>query len=87
VIVLIVVSAFLAVGLNPVVESLIRRGIRRTGAVAIVFAAVIGFFVAFAVAVVPPIIEQTTMFAENAPALLDKLADNDTVSRLERDYG
>jgi len=86
VLLLIVVSAFLAVGLNPVVESLIKRGLRRTHAVVIVFIAVIGFFAGFSVAVVPPIIEQTAAFTTNAPELLDSLGRNDTIARMERDY-
>jgi hypothetical protein len=87
VLVLIMVSAFLAVGLNPVVEALIRRGVRRTAAVGVVFVLVIGFFTAFAVAVVPPIIDETAAFARNAPELLDTLGKNDSVARVERDYG
>jgi predicted PurR-regulated permease PerM len=87
VLVLIVVSAFLAVGLNPLVELLIKRGLRRTAAVGIVFLGVITFFVLFAVAVVPPILEQSTLFRTNAPDLLDALARQDTIAALEREYG
>jgi predicted PurR-regulated permease PerM len=53
---------------------LIKRGLRRTHAVVIVFIAVIGFFVGFSIAVVPPIIEQTASFTTNAPELLDSWA-------------
>ena len=66
VIILIVVSLFLAVGLNPVVESLTRRGMRRTFAIAIVFLVVIGAFVGFGFAVVPPVVEQSNEFVQGA---------------------
>ncbi len=87
VIVIIAVSAFLAVGLNPIVEALIRRGMRRVAAVTIVFVGVIGFFLLFAVAIVPPIVDQSANFRSNAPTLLDSLQKNQTIARLEQDYG
>ena len=41
------VAAFLAMGLNPTVSRLERTGLRRGGAVAIVFVGVLAFFAAF----------------------------------------
>nr|WP_237108311.1 AI-2E family transporter [Nonomuraea sp. MG754425] len=49
-IILVVVAMFLAVGLNPAVEALQRRGLARRGAISIVFAGVIVAFVLFGLA-------------------------------------
>ena len=87
VIILIVVSMFLAVGLNPIVESLMRRGMRRTMAIAIVFLAVIAAFVGFGFAVVPPVAEQSDEFVQNIPQYLDDLRGNSTIRRFDDDYG
>jgi len=87
VIILIVVSMFLAVGLNPVVESLMRRGMRRTMAIAIVFLFVISAFVGFGFAVVPPVAEQSEEFVQNIPQYLDDLRGNSTIRQFDEDYG
>jgi predicted PurR-regulated permease PerM len=87
VLVLILVSLFLAIGLNPVVEAMTRRGMRRPVAIAIVFFVVIGAFVAFAFAVVPPVVEQSNAFVTHIPEYLDKLRTNGTIRRLDEHYG
>ena len=87
VIVLVVVSMFLAVGLNPVVEAMTRRGIRRGMAVLVVFVIVIGAFVGFGFAVVPPAIDEGNQFVKNLPQYLQDLKSNGTINRLNQDYG
>ena len=87
VIVLVLVSMFLAVGLNPVVEAMTRRGIRRGLAVLVVFVVVIGAFVGLAFAVVPPAVDEGNLFVNNIPGYLQDLKSNGTINRLNRDYG
>ena len=87
VIVLIVVSLFLAIGLNPGVEWLMSRGMRRGMAIAIVFFAVIGAFVGFGFAVAPPVVEQSNEFVDALPTFLDDLRKNSTVRQLDNDFG
>ena len=87
VIILIVVSLFLAVGLNPLVEALMRRGLSRTVAIAVVFLVVITGFTGFAFAIVPPVAEQTNAFATNIPNYLDDLRENPSIKRFDEDYG
>jgi len=65
VIILIIVALFLAVGLNPGVEALERIGISRRWAVLVVFLALVGFFVGFGFAIVPPLSEQSTAIIHN----------------------
>lgn len=87
VIVLIVVSLFLAIGLNPVVEWLMARRMRRGLAITVVFLAVITGFAGFGVAVVPPAAEQTTAFVDELPNYLEDLRGNSTVRRLDDSFG
>ncbi|MFL6056088.1 MAG: AI-2E family transporter [Actinoallomurus sp.] len=65
VIILITVALFLAVGLNPAVEALTRIGVSRRWGVLIVFLCLVGFFVGFGFAIVPPLTEQVTAFINN----------------------
>ncbi|RJK98167.1 AI-2E family transporter [Vallicoccus soli] len=87
VIVLIVVSMFLAIGLNPAVEGLIDLGMRRARAVLVVFAGVIAAFVGFGFAVVPPLVEQTTALVETLPDLVGDLQRSERVRELDEQYG
>jgi predicted PurR-regulated permease PerM len=86
VIVLLVISAFLAVGLNPLVELLVRWGLSRGRAVGVVLVIVLLGFVGFLFAIVPPIIDQTTQLVDKGPAYLDKLLKNGTVHDLDERF-
>lgn len=85
--VLILVSMFLALGLNPLVDWLTERGLRRGGAIAVVFVGVIAVFALFIGALVPPLVEQGTAFVDNAPGFIDQLGDNELVRRLDEQFG
>lgn len=87
VIILIVVSLFLAVGLNPLVESLMRHGLRRSFAIAVVFLIVIAGFAGFAFAIVPPVAEEANAFARAVPEYLEDLRQNKTIRQFDEDYG
>lgn len=87
VIVLIIVSLFLAVGLNPLVEWLTARSMRRGLAIAIVFVGVIAAFVGFGFAVVPPAVEQSNEFVDELPRYLEDLRENRTIRQFDEDYG
>ena len=86
VLILILISAFLAIGLNPAVEAFERRGLRRGFAVAIVLVVVLLFFVGFGFAVVPPILDQGTQFAHKAPDYVRQLQNNHQVASLDAKY-
>jgi predicted PurR-regulated permease PerM len=85
--VLIIVALFLATGLNPAVEALRKRKLSRTAAVAVIFASVIGFVIFFAFVLVPPVISQGTQLIENAPQLLRDLMKNETINKLNDQFG
>jgi predicted PurR-regulated permease PerM len=85
--VLILVSLFLATGLNPAVEALRKRNLSRGSAVAVIFSSVILFVVFFAFVVVPPVVNQGSNLIENAPQLLDDLMKNRTINSLNDQFG
>ena len=87
VLVLIAVALFLAIGLSPIVEWLIDRGMRRGVAVGIVFLGVIAAFVGFGFAVLPPVIEQSNAFVKALPDYLADLRRNPTIRQFDQDYG
>jgi predicted PurR-regulated permease PerM len=87
VLVLLLTAAFLAIGLNPAVEALERRQMRRSFAVGLVLLGVLAFFVGFGFAIVPPIVEQAQQFGDQAPDYLRDLQENDTVAALDARFG
>jgi predicted PurR-regulated permease PerM len=87
VIVLVLVAIFLAVGLNPLVEWMERRSIKRHWAVLIVTLGVLGLVVLFIVSLVPVLRDQINEIIGNAPGWLDSLRRNRTVRNLDQKYG
>lgn len=83
---LIVVSMFLAAGLHPAVEFLVRRGLKRSMAVLAVILTFLAVVALFAVAIVPVISDQVAAITANAPGWLDQLQGNARVQKLNDDY-
>lgn len=75
VLVLVLISAFLAVGLDPAVRRLQRFGMKRGQAVAAIFLGAFAFIALFIWAVVPPLISQVTDFATNLPDYVQNIAE------------
>ncbi|MCW2768206.1 MAG: hypothetical protein JWO11_4165 [Nocardioides sp.] len=86
VLVLIVVSMFLAAGLNPMVEFFERRGMRRSYAVLTVIVSVLAALALFLVAIVPVITDQIASITASAPGWLDSLQRNQRVQELDNQY-
>lgn len=86
VIVLLVVSMFLAIGLNPLVEWFMRRGARRALAVGLVFLMVLAAFTGVGLAIVPVVTEQINALIDNAPGWLDLLTKSETLNDLNDRY-
>ena len=83
---LVVVSLFLAAGLNPSVMFLERRGLRRPWAVSAVIVAVLAAVALFVVAIVPVITDQVTALTDNVPGWLDQLQENQRIQRFDDQY-
>ncbi|HCB03885.1 MAG TPA: AI-2E family transporter [Nocardioides sp.] len=84
--VLILVSLFLAAGLNPAVSFFERRGLRRGYAVIVVIVCVVIAVVLFLVAIVPVITDQVKSITDQAPTWFDQLQHNATVEDLDAEY-
>lgn len=86
VLILLVVAMFIAVGLNPLVEWFIRRGVKRPLAVGIVFFLLILAFAGIGFAIVPVVTEQVNALIKNAPGWLDLLTKSRTLNDLNERY-
>jgi predicted PurR-regulated permease PerM len=86
VLVLIVVSLFIAAGLNPSVEWFQRRGMRRSFAVTCVIVMFLLGVTLFLLAIVPVITDQVTQITDNAPGWLDQLQKNQKVQDLDERF-
>ncbi|GHJ59968.1 AI-2E family transporter [Nocardioides sp. OK12] len=83
---LVVVALFLAAGLNPAVEALVRRGLSRSMAVLAVIVAFLVVVALFTVAIVPVITDQVAAIGQNAPGWFDQLQSNERVQQLNDEY-
>jgi predicted PurR-regulated permease PerM len=82
ILVLIVVALFIALGLNPIVEFLMRRGVRRGLSVLATFLLVLVVLGLALFAVVPVFVEQITTLVTSAPTILQDLLRNPQVRAL-----
>ncbi len=76
VLVLIAVSMFIAVGLDPAVRWLMRRGLARSWAVVVVITVVVVALGLFVLALVPVVTDQAGSLVDEAPGWLDQLQAN-----------
>lgn len=86
VLILIVVALFIALGLEPLVRALTRRGLKRGLAVLVVLLGVIAVFVLAGYAVVPVFVEQISTLVRAAPGLLEETLRNRQVNDLNERF-
>ncbi len=82
------VAIFLATALNPAVEWLLQRGVRRRGfAVAIVFVGAIAAIAALGATLIPTLVSQVNDFVDAVPDYVEDLtAGRGSLGFLEREY-
>lgn len=85
--VLIVISLFFAMGLNPAVLFIERRGFSRAKAVAATVSLVVAFVGVFIWVAAPLIIDQVNALIHNAPQMISDLKNNATINDLNTNYG
>lgn len=85
--IVIAVAALLAIGLDPAVGFLIRRGLRRSLSVLVVMLGLLAFIGGAFFAVIPPIINEVETFIISIPTLLEGLQENATVKNLDARFG
>lgn len=84
---LVLIAAFIAIGLDPAVGFLVRRGMRRAFAVAIIVFTFLGAVGAFVAAAIPPLVTQGSQLSDKAPSYLQQLNDQHSfLGRLNLKY-
>ncbi|WP_237565552.1 AI-2E family transporter [Ornithinimicrobium cavernae] len=86
VITFVMIAVFLTLALNPIVESLTRRGLARATGVFTVFLGMIIVLGLFSWLVVPPIVQETSTLIERAPRYLEDLNAQPWVAQLDARY-
>jgi predicted PurR-regulated permease PerM len=86
VLILIFVALFLAIGLNPAVERLRRFGLPRGVAVTAVTFGLLLLLCGGLFALVPPVVTQSTEFADKLPQYIEDLKNNATINDLNDRY-
>ncbi|WTW97374.1 AI-2E family transporter [Streptomycetaceae bacterium NBC_01309] len=86
VLVLILISFFLAAGLNPFVERLQKLGLPRKWSVATVAISFLLVIAGFVAAIAQPLAEQTTDLINSIPDKLTELLHNEQFKRLDEKY-
>lgn len=86
IIIVLVVALFAALGLQPIIEWLMRRGLPRPAAAGTVVVALLAAVGLGLWAIVPLVAEQVTTLVTNAPAYLDQLRSNRQVAELDAQF-
>jgi predicted PurR-regulated permease PerM len=87
VIIWVLIALFLAMALNPAVEFLVNRGLRRGLSVGIVFVGAILLVVGIAATFVPTLVREVNDFANAVPGYIDDITSGrGRLGFLERDY-
>jgi predicted PurR-regulated permease PerM len=86
VLVLVLVSVFLSVGLNPLVEAMIRRGLRRGWAVLVVAVGGLGVLALVIYVLIGAVGSQISSLVNDAPHLIHDLRQHKSISHLDQRY-
>ena len=81
VLVLVVIALFIAVGLDPAVRWLVRRGLSRGLAVGIIFVTAFGLLGGFLAAVIPPLLREGGNLFTDLPGFVERLPERSGVYR------
>src|SRR6478752_2952935 len=84
--ILLVVAAILAIGLDPAVRFLERRHLRRGWSVLIVFVTLMLSLVGIFYAIIPPIVTEVSKLVEAAPEYIANLQNDPTIRGLDEKF-
>ena len=84
---LIAIATLLAIGLDPLVSMMTRRGLRRGAGVAVVFLGLLAVIAAAVYAIIPPIVNEVGSFITSVPVLITDLQTNSTIRDLDQRFG
>lgn len=83
---LIVISFFLTLALNPLVEFLVRRRLARGLSVTVVFLLLVLVFILLGSLVLPPVSQQATDLVNSTPRYFEEILRNPQVQELDQHY-
>ena len=84
--ILLIISIYLAAGLNPAIEFFVKRGLRRGLSIFIVALSVIATAFLFIILVIPPVIRQVDLFIQSLHETIQSLTNNRQIARLNDQY-
>ncbi|WP_250646184.1 AI-2E family transporter [Microbacterium tenebrionis] len=87
VIIYIALALFAALGLDPAVRFLERRGLGRGWSVVVVLVALIAALALILWIIIPVVVEQITLFAKSVPGLIADFTGSDLYATLEAQFG
>ncbi len=85
--ILLIISIFLAAGLNPLIEFQVKRGMQRAAAIATVALSMIATAALFVWLVIPPVVLQVNNFINSLPETISRLTNNRQIASLNEEYG
>lgn len=77
IVILVLIAAVLAIGLDPAVRSIERRGRTRGRAVTLIFVAALAILILFSWLVIPPLVTQVGELADDIPGYVEELSERD----------
>lgn len=83
---ILIVAFFLTLALDPMVQFLVAKGLRRAWAVLVVFSGVIAAVLLIGVVVVPPVVSEGSALLSQAPEYVNRLLRTRWLQELDRDY-
>lgn len=83
---ILVVALFLTLALNPLVEWLGRRGLKRSLSVGIVFVGLLVVSTLLGLLVFPPVVTQGSELVQQAPTYLDRILTTAWIQELDKNY-
>ncbi len=86
VVTLVFAALFVALGLDPLVSQLERRGMSRSIAVTSTFVLLVLVAVGFFATIIPVVVEQTGDLASAVPLYIERIESSDLAQRLDREY-
>ena len=86
VVLLVFVSAFLAVALGPPVAFFVKRGIPRAVSILLVYLLMFAGIVGVGLLVIPPVVTQVESLSQDIPGYLDDLRENKTFRKYDDKY-
>lgn len=80
------IALFIALGLDPVVRFLMRRGLNRPLAVTSTMVGLLAIFAGFMALIIPTLVTQITQFISRAPEITDNFLNSQWVRQIDAQY-